>query len=323
VLKYHQLLDEVLDLDGPARALVTVLLLRGPQTAGELRARTERLHTFGDKEQVETALRAMSARQLPLVRELPRAAGHKDTRWVHLLGPVPTPHTAAAAPAVDRDAILIDGVAARDARVVAGYDEVAGAYAEQLVDELSNKPFDRWLLDQVARLARRRPVVDAGCGPGHVAGYLAERGADVVGIDISPGMIVEARERFGHIEFEQADLTRLLKPRTAPGWGAVLAWYSLVHLAGSEVEGAVAALARVLDHNGWLALAVHLGDEVRRVDTLCGRAVELDFVLHDRDQVLAAVRAAGLVDVEWYVRGPYEAVEAQTERLYVLARRPD
>jgi hypothetical protein len=135
-------------------------------------------------------------------------------------------------------------------------------------------------------------------------------------------MVAQARERFGDIEFEQGDLTRLLRPRTAPGWGAVLAWYSLVHLAGSELEPTVAALARVLDDDGWLALAVHVGDEVRRVDTLCGRAVELDFVLHDRDQVLGAVRASGLVDVEWYVRGPYD-VEAQTERLYVLARRPD
>ena len=64
------------------------------------------------------------------------------------------------------------------------------------------------------------------------------------------------------------------------------------------------------------------GVEVRRVETLCGEAVSMDFVLHDRDQVLAAVRGAGLVDVEWYQRGPYD-VEAQTERLYVLARRPD
>ena len=323
VLKYHQLLDEVLGLDDAGRALVTVLLLRGPQSAGELRTRTDRLHPFADKEAVEVALRALAAGERPLVRELPRAPGHKDTRWVHLLGPVAVPGPASTtAPAVDRDVVLADGAEARDARVVAGYDHVATAYADQLLEELSHKPFDRWVLEQVAGLARRRPVVDAGCGPGHVSAHLAELGADVTGVDLSPGMVAEARERFPHIEFERVDLTRLLRPRTAPGWGAVLAWYSLVHLAGSELEGAVAALARVLDDDGWLCLAVHVGDDVRRVQTLCGQAVELDFVLHDRDQVLAAVRAAGLVDVEWYVRGPYE-VEAQTERLYVLARTPD
>jgi len=322
VLKYHQLLDEALGLDDAARALVTVLLLRGPQSAGELRTRTERLHPFGDKEAVEAALRALADGDRPLVRELPRAPGHKETRWVHLLGPAPVPGPAGAAPpGVDRDAVLADGAQARDARVVAGYDHVAAAYADQLVEELSHKPFDRWLLEQVAGLARRRPVVDAGCGPGHVTAHLAEFGADAKGVDLSPGMLVEARERFPHLIFEQTDLTRLLRPHTAPGWGAVLAWYSLVHLAGSELEGAVGALARVLDDDGWLCLALHVGDEVRRVDTLCGEPVEMDFVLHDREQVLAAVRAAGLVDVEWYVRGPYE-VEERTERLYVLARRP-
>ncbi len=324
VLKYHQLLDEVLGLDEPARALVTVLLLRGAQTAGELRTRTDRLHGFADKEAVEAVLRALAEGGRPLVRELPRAPGHKDTRWLHLLGPVAVPTAVAAAtPAVDREVVLADGAAARDARVVAGYDEVAGAYADQLLEELMHKPFDRWLLEQVAGLARRRPVVDVGCGPGHVAAHLSELGADASGLDLSPGMVAQARERFPDIGFEVGDLTRLLRPPTAPGWGAVVAWYSLVHLAGSELEGVVGALARVLDDDGWLALAVHVGTEVRRLDTLCGQAVSMDVVLHDRDQVLAAVRAAGLVDLEWYVRGPYEEVEARTERLYVLARRPD
>ncbi len=190
------------------------------------------------------------------MRELPRAPGHKDTRWVHLLGPVPVPtEVAAALPGVDRDAVLADGAAERDARVVAGYDHVAAAYVEQLGEELMHKPFDRWVLEQVAGLARRRPVVDAGCGPGHVAAHLAELGADVSGVDLSPGMVAQARDRFPDIGFEVGDLTRLLRPPTAPGWGAVVAWYSLVHLAGSELPDAVGALARVLDDDGWLALA--------------------------------------------------------------------
>ena len=324
VLKYHQLLDAEIELDEGERALLTVLLLRGPQTAGELRTRCERQHAFADKQDAERVLQTMAERPEPLVRELPRAGGHKDTRWVHLLGPVAG--TAAAAvpePGVDRDAVLADGAGARDDKVAAGYDHVAAAYADALAEELSHKPFDRWVLEQVAGVARRRPVVDAGCGPGHVAAHLAELGADVRGVDLSAGMVAEARERFPQVEFEQGDLTRLLRPRTAPGWGAVLAWYSLVHHAGSELREVVASLARVLDDDGWLVLALHVGDEgVRHVDTLCGEAVDLDFVLHDREQVLEAVRAAGLVDVEWYLRGPYD-VEAQTERLYVLARKED
>ncbi len=99
-----------------------------------------------------------------------------------------------------------------------------------------------------------------------------------------------------------------------------MAWYALVHLAGSELAGALGALSRVLAPGGWLALAVHTGDEVRHLDELCGEPVDLEFVLHDRAEVLAAVAAAGLVDVEWYLRGPYDT-EVGTDRLYVLARR--
>jgi hypothetical protein len=61
---------------------------------------------------------------------------------------------------------------------------------------------------------------------------------------------------------------------------------------------------------------------VHHAEELMGESVDVDFVLHDPDELVAAVRAAGLVDVEWYLRGPYDGAEVETERLYVLARRP-
>ncbi len=100
-LKYHQVLDETLGLDDEERAVVTVLLLRGPQAPGELKTRTERLHPFADRGAVETVLRAMAERGL--VVELPRQAGQHDNRWAHCLGEVATVATVAAAPAADRD----------------------------------------------------------------------------------------------------------------------------------------------------------------------------------------------------------------------------
>src|SRR5690349_10780707 len=110
-LKYHQLLSEVLGLNDAERALVTVLLLRGAQAPGELRTRTERLHAFDDRGAVELVLADLAARPEPLVRELPRQRGQHDTRWVHLLGDVPTAENTAteAAPVVDRDSVLAEG----------------------------------------------------------------------------------------------------------------------------------------------------------------------------------------------------------------------
>lgn len=319
-LKYHQVLDERLGLEDDERALLTVLLLRGAQTPGELRTRTERLHAIADRSEAEACLRRMAARPVPLVRELERQPGQHDPRWVHLLGPVPE-QVAPAAPSVDRDAVLAGGAELRDARVRSSYDAVAGAYADHLVDELGGLPFETWLLDRVAEHAAGGPVVEVGSGPGHVTAYLAARGADASGIDLSPAMVAEARRRFPGPGFEVGDLRRLARPATKSGWAAVLGWYSLIHLAASEMPGAVAALVRPLDPGGWLVLALHAGAEVRHLAAWFDQEVDLDFVLHDPAYVVGLVEAAGLVDVEWYVRGPIAARGETTQRLYVVGRR--
>jgi len=324
VLKYHQTLDEELGLSGGERAVVTVLLLRGPQTSGELKTRTERLHPFADRDQVETCLTGLADRESPLVRRLERRPGQQDHRWVHLLGPLPesAADTAGDAQAVDRERPLADGADARDDRVRTTYAAVAADYADQLATELDGLPFERWLLDRVAAEAGTRPVVDAGCGPGHVAAYLAAAGADVRGIDLTPAMVDQARARFPDVRYDVGDLTRLIRPEAADGWGAVLGWYSLIHLAGSELPAAVAALARPLAPGGVLVLGLHGGREVLRLTSWFEHDVQLDLVLHEPADVVAAVTAAGLCEVEWYVRGSIEARQESTQRLYVVARRP-
>ncbi|TDW75820.1 DUF480 domain-containing protein [Kribbella pratensis] len=321
-LKYHQTLDERLGLEPDERALITVLLLRGAQAPGELRTRTERLHKFDDRTDVEACLRRMAARPQPLVRELERRAGQHDRRWIHLLGPVPEEEAVAAVESVDRDTVLADGTEARDARVRSSYDAVAAAYADQLLDELDGLPFERWLLDRVVAQANGLPVVEVGSGPGHITAYLAEYGVDAVGVDISPEMVAEARRRFPDRTFEVGDLRRLGRPPTSSGWAAVLAWYSLIHLAASELPDAIAALTRPLDPGGWLVLALHAGAEVRHVEEFLGHEVDLDYVLHDPTQIVNILESAGLVNIEWYLRGPLPTRSETTRRLYVIAHTP-
>lgn len=330
-VKYRQVLDDALHLEDDERAVITVLLLRGPNAPGELKTRAERLHRFGDRTDVEAVLQRLAARPEPLVRELERLPGHHDNRWIHLLGPVelavaPGGGRAAveAAPSVDRDVVLADGAVARNDRVRAFYDAVAEGYARDIADELDGRPFDRWLLERLADLAHGGPVADAGCGPGHIGFHLAAAGAEVTGFDLSPAMVAEARRRFPELSFEVADLTALPAPAADPsGWAAIAAFYSLVHLAGSELRPAVALLAAALRPGGWLAVALHVGGAVVHVDELFGVAASADFVLHDRAAVVEAFHTAGLVDVEWYHRSPYDpAGDHPTERLYVLARRP-
>ncbi|HYO18402.1 MAG TPA: DUF480 domain-containing protein [Dermatophilaceae bacterium] len=322
-LKYHERLTERLELAEDQAALVTVLLLRGPQTPQELKTRTERLHTFAGRDEVEACLQRMASREPPLVHELPRKAGHHDNRWIHPLGPVADDATAPTSePGVDRETVLSAGDRIRNAHVIAGYDAVAQAYADRFADELDHKPFDTWLLGRIAALAGGEPVADVGCGPGHTTGYLAASGAEVTGFDVSPGMIAQAQERHPEVAFEVGDLRRMLRPRTGSGWGALTAWYALVHLAPSELPDTMSALARVLRPGGWLAVAFHVGSRVEHLDSWFEQDVDLDFVLQDPLTVRKACETAGLVVHEWYIRSMLPGIEAETERLYVLARKP-
>jgi hypothetical protein len=85
-LRFRHALDEALGLDARPLALLAVLMLRGPQTPGELRVRTERMVGFSDLSEVQSELDALSARTEPLVVRLPRAPGQKEDRYAQLLG---------------------------------------------------------------------------------------------------------------------------------------------------------------------------------------------------------------------------------------------
>ena len=100
VPKHSHRLSEVINLGRREAAVLCVLMLRGPQTAGELRSRTERLYQFDDLEAVDACLtRLMEWEPEPLVARLPRQVGYKEVRYAHLLsGEPPAAPVAAAAP---------------------------------------------------------------------------------------------------------------------------------------------------------------------------------------------------------------------------------
>ena len=95
-LKYRHLLDEALGLSAPEISLLAVLMLRGPQTLGELKARTERMYRFESLEDVQRTLDALSERELAV--RLPRRPGQKEDRYAQLLGGADQPPAAAEAP---------------------------------------------------------------------------------------------------------------------------------------------------------------------------------------------------------------------------------
>ena len=84
--RWAQRLDRRWELDPRAKAVMTLLLLRGPQTPGELRTRSDRLHAFESVAEVEETLQRLSLGIDALVRQLPRQPGQREARWTHLAG---------------------------------------------------------------------------------------------------------------------------------------------------------------------------------------------------------------------------------------------
>lgn len=133
VPKYRHVLDEALGLKSPEMAVMCVLMLRGAQTVGEIRTRTERLYPFSALSFVETTLEDLMTRDVPLVTKLPRQSGQKESRYAHLLGgevilPLETEDaTAAAVPRAEAATLEVRGERERIGRLE---DELKAVRAE-------------------------------------------------------------------------------------------------------------------------------------------------------------------------------------------------
>jgi SAM-dependent methyltransferase len=199
------------------------------------------------------------------------------------------------------------------------YDAVAEKYAAEFGGELARKPLDRALLAcLVEQAAPGAPVADVGCGPGHVAAWVADHGAAAVGIDLSPAMVAVGRREYPAVEFRAGDLLDL--PADEGEFGAVAALYSIIHLEPGELPRAFAEIRRVLRPAGLALVSFHLGSEVRHLAEWWGVAVDVDFRFLEMADVAAALQRAGFGVEARLERASYPG-EVETRRGYLMARR--
>jgi SAM-dependent methyltransferase len=198
-----------------------------------------------------------------------------------------------------------------------GYDTVAEKYAAGFRDELAHKPLDRALLACLAEQAEG-PVVDLGCGPGHVAAWLSGRGMNAVGVDLSPAMAAVGRREHPEVEFRVGDLLDL--PAGDGEFGAAVAFYSVIHLEAAELRRAFTEIHRVLRPGGLVLVSFHIGTEVRRLTEFLGHDVEVDFHFFEPPDVIQAMEAAGFA-IDMRLERTHYPEEVATRRGYLLARR--
>lgn len=200
------------------------------------------------------------------------------------------------------------------------YDRVAEPYARQFFDELDRKPFDRERLGRfAAQVAGRGPVCDLGCGPGHVGRYVGQRGVCAVGLDLSAGMLAEARRLSPEMAFVQGDLRAL--PLAAGSLAGAVAFYSLIHLERAEAPRALGEIFRVLRPGGRALVAVHGGAGEVHADDWFGRGVSVDATLFEPGELAMQMTEAGFRLEDVTARDPYP-FEYPTQRVYLSGSKP-
>lgn len=202
------------------------------------------------------------------------------------------------------------------------YDTVAAEYAALLGDELEVKVLDRAVLTAFAELVGAGRVADIGAGPGQISAYLAGRGVDVFGVDLSPGMVEVARGLHPHLRFEVGTMTALDLPDAS--LDGICAWYSVIHVPDGHLPAAFAEFHRVLKPGGHAVLAFQVGDETGERTEAFGHEIALTFHRRPPERVAALLADAGLPVRATLVREPevHPFLAEKVPQAFLFARKP-
>src|SRR5215831_3036158 len=208
----------------------------------------------------------------------------------------------------------------RAAKTRASYDALAEEYAKHICDELAHRPLERDLLERFTQQCGLCGLIcDVGCGPGHIATYIQKFNPDVFGLDLSLGLLVQARKRNPGMVFIQGDMLAL--PFPDGQLGGIVAFYSIIHFDDKQVTHALKEIRRVLRPEGQLLLGFHVGTNVVHADEVWGVSVDLEarfFAMHDLVARLTRLRFRVLEQLQ---REPYPEVEYQSVRGYIWGQK--
>lgn len=178
------------------------------------------------------------------------------------------------------------------------YDRVADNYVEMVtttgIGDIRTHPWLKAAIDAFAStVASIGPVLDVGCGPGTVTAYLAERGIEVSGVDLSPRMIDHARRLHPQCAFTVGSATDVDLP--GGSLGGLLGWWSLFNLPRNVLPAVLASFAAALRPGGQLIIATHVGDsDVERTEAYNGVPVQWTTYQWQPEHLIALVQQAGL-----------------------------
>jgi ubiquinone/menaquinone biosynthesis C-methylase UbiE len=199
------------------------------------------------------------------------------------------------------------------------FNLAAEKYYELFKDEMRQKKYDRVLLDEFARNFDSDSIIfDVGCGPGHITSYLADKGLNILGIDISERCIEIARREHPKLRFRVMDMAKLdIADESIDG---IVSFYSIIHTPKRFVHRLFHEFSRVLKEGGVILVVVKKGSTEGYVDELLGFKTRLHFTSFTEEEVGNYLRNSGFEAVFLEARQPYD-FEIPVERIYAVGRK--
>lgn len=194
------------------------------------------------------------------------------------------------------------------------YDKISEKYAKLFseVEEL----FEEY----VSLLPENGRVIDFGCGVGTEAGYLFEHGFQVIGIDISEGMLEQARREYPHVDFRKADFREM--PSDIGKADGVVASYSLIHIMKADVPDVLRGIHRILKEEGVVFLGLQMGESGELfVDEPLEKGERLFLNIISREEIEGLLSEAGFRIMKSFSRKPVLEEELDFEKLDIIARK--
>ncbi|MDH4270425.1 MAG: class I SAM-dependent methyltransferase [Candidatus Aminicenantes bacterium] len=214
----------------------------------------------------------------------------------------------------------MDSLKDAHAKARRAYNLAAQKYHELFHNEMKQKAYDRRLLNSFARRFRRGSLIcDAGCGPSaHIGRYLADKGVNVIGIDISDRCIEMAKGLNPNMQFRREDIADLSFGRDL--FDGVISYYSIIHTPKRCIGRIFREFHRVLKPDGHLLVAVKAGSEEGYVDELLGIKAVLYFSLFHEKEIEDYFKKSGFILNFLERRNPYD-FEISNERIFAIGRK--
>jgi len=200
------------------------------------------------------------------------------------------------------------------------YDLLAEKYHELFKDELSQKEYDRKLIDNFAQFFSPYSIIyDVGCGPsGHIGKYLFDKGLNVTGIDISEKCIDIAKKYNRDMTFKRMDMMNLqVDDQSIDG---IIAFYSIIHTPKDNIDKIFQEFKRVLKTEGKILLAVKEGKGEGLEDNILGSEMSIYFSYFTRNEIETHFMSNGFKIIFLECRVPYSD-EIAISRIYAIAER--